>query len=207
MRTLRLDTTNISMVLEEAVAVLQAGGILAYPTETFYALGARFDNEAALERIFALKGRPSGKPLSLIISSAEMLSLVARSVPDIARPLMKRFWPGPVTIAFPSKDGLSRHVTSRGRVAVRVPGESFSLSLVRSAEFPVTATSANLSGAPPASDAEAVRNMFPEGMDLLVDGGKAPGGLPSTVLDVSRGGVDILRHGAAIIEPNDFGTA
>jgi L-threonylcarbamoyladenylate synthase len=207
MRTLRLDTTNISMVLEEAVAVLRAGGILAYPTETFYALGSRFDNEAALERIFALKGRPTGKPLSLIISSAEMLSLVARVVPDIARPLMGRFWPGPVTIVFPARDDLSPYITFRGRVAVRVPGESFGLSLARSAGFPVTATSANLSGAPPAGDAEAVRNMFPGGIDLLVDGGRTPGGLPSTVLDVSGGAVDILRHGAAIIEPNDFGTA
>jgi L-threonylcarbamoyladenylate synthase len=207
MRTLPLDTTDASTVLEEAVAVLRAGGVLAYPTETFYALGARFDNEAALERIFALKGRPEGKPLSLIISSAEMLSLVARVVPDIARPLMGRFWPGPVTIAFPAREGLSRYVTSGGRVAVRVPGESFGLSLVRSAGFPVTATSANLSGAPPASDAEAVGDMFPGGIDLLVDGGKTPGGLPSTVLDVSRGAVDILRHGAAVIEPDDFGTA
>jgi L-threonylcarbamoyladenylate synthase len=207
MQTLALDTTDVSTVLEEAVAVLRAGGILAYPTETFYALGARFDDEAALERIFALKGRPAGKPLSLIISSPDMLSLVARSVPDIARPLMRRFWPGPVTIAFPAKEGLYRHVTSGGKVAVRVPGESFGLSLVRSAGFPVTATSANLSGFPPAGDAEAVRNMFPGGIDLLVDGGKTPGGLPSTVLDVTGGAVDILRHGAAIIEPNDFGTA
>ncbi len=207
METVRLDKENIAEALRRALETLERGGVVAYPTETFYALGAGFDREEALERIYRLKGRPREKAVSLIVGGMEAVDMVASSAGSAARALMERFWPGPVTLLLPARRGLSEFITAGGRVAVRAPGESFALRLARAAGFPITATSANPSGEPPAGDADMVREYFPRGLDLLIDGGEAPGGLPSAVVDTTGEGVRILRHGEAIIAPEDFETA
>jgi len=182
--------------LGAAVRVLGEGGIVAYPTETFYGLGARFDDEAALGRLFELKGRPAGKPLSLIVGAEASLSLVAAEVSGAARALMERYWPGPLTVLFKAREGLHEAIVLEGKVAVRVPGESFGLHLARALAFPITATSANPSGAAPPSRAEEVVRYFPEGIDLLVDAGPTKGGNPSTVVDASGGRIRLIRAGA-----------
>jgi L-threonylcarbamoyladenylate synthase len=183
-----------------AVEILSAGGVIIYPTETFYALGARFDCQSALERISRLKGRPADKPFPLIIPDAAAAGALAVNIDDKSKELMETFWPGPLTILLKAVPGLSRFVCSKdGRTAVRVPGESFALKMVRAAGFPVTATSANPSGLPPSEDAVTVEAYFGGTVylvDLIVDGGKTPGGAPSTLVEVVDGRVVVLRVGA-----------
>ncbi len=184
---------------EEAVArakeILESGGIIAYPTETYYGLGAKYDATEAIRRVYELKRRPGEKALPLIIGRAELLSLVAESVTDLARDLMAKFWPGPLTLLFDARKELPPHLVYEGKVAVRIPGPSFALSLSRACTFPITATSANLSGQLPARTAAAVVQYLSDSLDLVVDGGVTPGGLPSTIVDVTGQRPVTVREG------------
>jgi L-threonylcarbamoyladenylate synthase len=185
--------------LSEAARAVKAGGIVACPTETYYALCARYDSEETLKYLFDLKGRAADKPFPLIIGSAEALHLVTDEINDTSIRLMEKFWPGPLTLLFRAKKGasFSRFIVSGGKVAVRVPGESFALSLARLAGMPLTATSANISGMPPARTAEEAMGYFDARIELLIDEGRpAPGGEPSTIVDTGGGRVEIIREGA-----------
>ena len=196
MRVIKADT-EVSVL--EAIETLNRGGLIAYPTESFYALGVRFDVETALSKLHRLKGRTRGKAFPLIIPGHEALDDIALNVNDTARKLMNEYWPGPLTLVIGAIASLSEYITEKGTAAVRVPGESFALSLVRESGFPITATSANPSGSPPACDALTVLKYFSEGIDLVVDGGTSPGGLPSTLVDVTSNEIKILRAGAVRI--------
>ena len=194
---IKINDKNLSDVIERAVEILNNGGIVAYPTETFYGLGVKFDNEASLRKLYELKKRPEEKPMPLIIGSRASLSMIAASVNEIAESLMDKFWPGPLTLLLEAKKGLSPYLTAdTGRIAVRIPGESAALYLVREAGFPITATSANPSGMPPAEDADAVIRYFGEKIDMVIDGGRTAGGLPSTIADVTEKKIKIVREGA-----------
>lgn len=132
MLILKLNATNLEQVLRDATETLKAGGIVAYPTETFYGLGAKFDIEKALKKIYELKQRPDEKAIPLIIGNKELLSAITASVSNIAESLMKRFWPGPLTLILPAKENLSEFITGgTNTVAVRIPGESFALHLAK----------------------------------------------------------------------------
>jgi len=191
---------STAFALERAVEVLSVGGVIIYPTETFYALGARFDCETALEKISILKGRPANKPFPLIIPDAAAACALSAHIDNKTKELMETFWPGPLTILLNAIPGLSPFVCAKdGRAAMRVPGESFALAMVKAAGFPVTATSANPGGLPPAQDAETALEYFStSGVDLIVDGGRTPGGAPSTLVEVVDGRVTVLRAGAVI---------
>jgi L-threonylcarbamoyladenylate synthase len=197
-----LTKENVASAIVEAVAVLNRGGIIAYPTETFYGLGVKFDMPESLERLYDIKKRPREKAMPVVIDRRESLPRLIpeealQHIPPATQSLMERFWPGPVTLLFPAKPGLSEYLTAAtGLIAVRVPGESFALQLAARAGFPITATSANPSGRPPAGSAEAVVSSFGDGIDLLIDGGRTPGGLPSTIVDVSGKPLRIVREGA-----------
>lgn len=180
----------------EILKILNQGGLIAYPTESSYALGARFDIEAALSKLYQIKGRPQGKAFPLIIPGPEILDSIASDISDSARKLMSKFWPGPLTLVVNARPGLSDYITEKGTVAVRVPGESFALSLVRESGFPITATSANPSGSPPACNIHTIQKYFGEHVDLIVDGGTSPGGPPSTIVDITGKETKILRTGA-----------
>jgi L-threonylcarbamoyladenylate synthase len=200
-RTIRADEPG---ALEAAVGVLAGGGLVACPTETYYALVVRYDDEEALRRVFSLKGRAPEKAVPLIIGSVDDLPTVAAECDGAARALMERHWPGPLTLLFPARAGLPEAITSEGSVAVRVPGESFALRLARAAGVPLTATSANPSGDPPARNAEMVVSYFGSAPgllpDILIDGGEAPGGLPSTIVQIVGGQARVLREGAVKME-------
>ncbi|MEW6162211.1 MAG: L-threonylcarbamoyladenylate synthase [Nitrospirota bacterium] len=184
-------------VLVQAVEILERGGIVAYPTETFYGLGVKFDMEDSLKKLYDIKQRPKDKATPLIIGNKGLLPLVTKAADRKATLLMDRFWPGPLTLILPAKENISRYITTgAGRVAIRIPGESFALYLAKTANFPITATSANLSGMPPAKDAETVIGYFGDKIDLVIDGGPTPGGLPSTIVDVTGKEIKILREGA-----------
>jgi L-threonylcarbamoyladenylate synthase len=196
---LKLTDKNIDEVISAAISILKNGGIIAYPTETFYGLGAKYDIDSALKRLYEIKQRPGEKAIPLIIGDIEQLSLLADSINASAKKLINRFWPGPLTILLHSRAGLSEYIVSENKVAVRIPGESFALKLAKASGFPITATSANISGMPPADSASLVFDYFNDRIDLIVDDGKTKGGLPSTIVDATGGIIKIIRKGAVEI--------
>jgi L-threonylcarbamoyladenylate synthase len=182
--------------IAEATAALSRGEIVGFPTESTYGLGVDALSETALERLFVLKGREPGKPPPILISDEAMLKLLVATVPPRARQLMERFWPGPLTLVLPARPGLPEALLADGQVGVRHSPHPIADALVRAFGRPVTATSANRSGAPPAVAADEVRAIFGDAVQVL-DGGPAPGAPPSTVARVSESGeLWILRAGA-----------
>jgi L-threonylcarbamoyladenylate synthase len=202
MTVMKVSEHAAEIILQRAVETLESGGIVAYPTETFYALGVKFDLHQSLQRLHELKRRPHEKALPLIIGDQHVLSTLSCSLNEIARSFMQKFWPGPLTLIIPALDHLSHYLTAGTHaVAVRIPGESFALTLARAAQFPITATSANISGNPPASDPSSVAEYFDAMIDLIIDNGRTPGGLPSTIVDVT-GRRAILRREGAVKKEN-----
>jgi len=196
MLIIKIHETNIEQVLYRTVDILKNGGIVVYPTETFYGLGVKFDMEDSLKKLCNIKQRPEEKAMPLIIGNKGLLSVIAASINDMALLLMDRFWPGPLTLIFLAKENLSEYITAGTHtIAVRIPGESFALQLAKTANFPITATSANPSGLPPAQDAESVIKYFGDKVDLIIDGGHTSGGLASTIVDVTGNKIKILREG------------
>jgi L-threonylcarbamoyladenylate synthase len=182
---------------DEARTVLKANGILAVPTETFFGLAVDPFQEEALDRLFAVKGRAPEKPVLVMVAGPEMLNQVAREIPSQARQLMEQFWPGPLTIIFPSLPHLPRRLTAgTGTIAVRQPRQPLTCRLIRALGFPITGTSANRSGSPPLVGAAAVAEEFGEDVDLILDAGPCPGGLPSTIVDVTGASLRLVRSGA-----------
>ncbi len=181
----------------EARRVLEGEGVLALPTETFYALAVHPFKEGALRRLFALKERPREKPVLLLVAAPEMLSQVAAAVPPLAAALMARFWPGPLTIIFPARPDLPGLLTGgTGTIGVRQPRQTHTCGLMAELKFPVTGTSANRSGRPPLTTAAQVAREFGRGVELILDAGPCPGGLASTIVDVTRVPARLVRPGA-----------
>lgn len=196
MKLMKISPENEKMAIAECASVIRTGGIAAFPTETFYALGVLFSDNAALEKLYAMKGRSRGKALSLIIGSKELLGLIAPRVNTITDKMMDFLWPGPLTFIVPGRSDLPDLITAgTGKVAVRLPGPSFALDLAREIGFPVTATSANISGMPAATGPDQVTKFFNDKLDLIIDGGITPGDKPSTIIEISNGKIEILREG------------
>lgn len=186
-----------SAVLREAGSCLSRGGLVAFPTETFYGLGAHALNPEAVARVFRVKGRPEAQPLLVLVDSVKMAETLAFEVSDLARRLMATYWPGPLTLVFKAGPELPAALTAgTGSVGIRVPSHPIALALVRVTGFPVTAPSANPSGAEPPTEAAAVLRFFEGRIDLILDGGPTPGGQPSTVFDVSVSPPRLIRAGA-----------
>lgn len=195
MRILRVED-DTDKIIAEAIKALRSGGVIAYPTETFYALGVDANNEKALKRIYGLKGRSSRKPLPVIIGGKKVLKLLVKEIPPESKRLMEKFWPGPLTIVFKSLPEISGILAAKtGKIAIRIPGGDIAHGIAKKSGFPVTSTSANPSGRPPARDTGKVIEYFGDSIDLVIDGGRTPGGMPSTIVDVT-GPLKILRKGA-----------
>ncbi len=184
-------------LFQEAKGLLNAGQVVALPTETFYALAAHPYQEQALERLFALKERPPDKPVLLLVANPEMLVILASHIPETAAALINRFWPGPLTLILPARPGLSGWLTANtGTVGVRQPRQAVTCRLIDYLGFPVTGTSANRSGKPPLVSAGEVEREFGQDAPLIVDAGPCPGGLPSTIVDLTRIPPRLVRSGA-----------
>jgi L-threonylcarbamoyladenylate synthase len=198
-QTVRIDPSGKNpSQLSVIIGALEKGGVIVYPTDTFYGLGASGFHAEAVLKVFRLKRRDAAKPLSLVIPDMTgMLEAVAGSIPDLLEPLAERFWPGPLTLILPASPRLPRELLGDAdRIGVRIPDHAWLRSLLREASFPLTATSANLSGDPETTDPRTAARSFPEGVDLIVDGGRTAGGLASTVVDLTAATPRILREGA-----------
>ncbi len=187
--------------IARAVALLSRGELVAFPTETVYGLGARADDEAAIRRIFAAKGRPEDKPLIVHVRGIDDAQRFTASWPDDAQRLAEAFWPGPLTLVLPKAPGVPDAVTAGGAtVAVRAPAHPVSISLLAACPFSIAAPSANPSGMPPPTTAGEVMQGLGDRIPLILDGGTTPHRVPSTLLLLGDGGPRILRLGAVSAE-------
>jgi len=187
--------------IAEAAAVIKRGGIVAFPTETFYGLAVDPFNPDALRKLFALKGRPPNKPILVLVHGPEYLSLLTKNIPDAYEPLLKKFWPGPLTLIFAGKDNLPGILTdSDGTVGVRWSSHPVACDLAEACGGAITGTSANLSGWPPAVSLGDLKRIFPVGLDYIIDGGETPGGTGSTIIGLEVGGVKLLRAGVVLFK-------
>ena len=180
-----------------AAGLIRRGEVIAIPTDTLYGLAANpFDN-AAVERVFAIKGRPRNNPLLLLVDSLEMASELAAQLPVPFHKLARQFWPGPLTIVVSASAKLPSAVTAgTGTIGLRLPQASIAVALIRAAGCPITATSANLSGEQDSSSAEQVERSLGKCLPLILDGGPRRNEKPSTVLDLSGAAWQIVREGA-----------
>lgn len=187
--------------LLEAAQILRDGGLVAFPTETVYGLGANALNEEAAKKIYAAKGRPSDNPLIAHISSMEELPALVSEIPDAGRLLAEKFWPGPLTMIFP-KSELVPYGTTGGleTVAVRMPSDPVANRLISLAGVPVAAPSANTSGRPSPTKAEHVIEDMNGKIEMIIDGGEVGIGVESTIIDVSGSVPTLLRPGAVTME-------
>lgn len=188
-------------LLTEAAEILRRGGLVAFPTETVYGLGANALDEAAARKIYEAKGRPSDNPLIAHITDMKGLDPLVLHVPDSAVKLAKAFWPGPLTMVF-AKSGLVPDGTTGGleTVAVRMPSDPIARKLIAMAGVPIAAPSANISGRPSPTQADHVWEDLQGRIDMVIDGGPVGIGLESTIVDVSGDVPTMLRPGAITLE-------
>jgi len=195
-RLLKIDEKNFAEVIQDAAQVILSGGVVAVPTESFYGLAVHALNERAIERLFAVKGRREDNPVLILIASEESLDTCVTGVSEGARKLMERFWPGGLTLVFSADPVLPTSLTAgTGKIGVRLSSHPVPRELARAVGAPITGTSANRSGQPNCSTADEVMEAVGEDIDLILDGGRTPGGKGSTVLDVTLDPPLILRHG------------
>ncbi len=186
---------NASILLQ-AVSILEKGGVVAFPTETYYGLAVDPFNEKALKRLFTIKQRDPQKPILVLIHEINQLSSMADAIPERYQSLMKKYWPGPLTLIFPARNTISPLLTcGSGTVGIRISSHPIAQHLCKLWGKPLTATSANISGETPADSAKAVRSGLGNKVDFIVDGGKSPAGGSSTIVGLKKGNLRLIRPG------------
>jgi L-threonylcarbamoyladenylate synthase len=184
------------MLIERAAGIIRSGGLVAFPTETVYGLGADATNSTAVKKIFAAKGRPATNPLIVHVTGEEMANRFVTHWPPSAAKLSSRFWPGPLTLVLPATNDIAGEVTAGlGTVGLRAPNHPLAQKLIHVADRPIAAPSANRSQRISPTTAEHVRQEIGERVDLILDGGPCTVGIESTVLDLSAEVPAILRPG------------
>ena len=185
--------------IEKAAQWILQGKVVAFPTETFYGLGVDALDAEALQKIFRVKERKEDKPLLLLIADRTWLPGLVQNIPPQAGPLMERFWPGPLTLVFEASAHLPTRLTANtGKIGLRISSHPVARALVQVVGRAITATSANISGQPSASEAREVFQSMGQRIGVILDGGKTAGGLGSTVVDVSGGSPKIIRPGVLV---------
>jgi L-threonylcarbamoyladenylate synthase len=191
--------------LAEAARVVRHGGLVAFPTETFYGLGAHALDVEAVARVFRAKGRPADKPLLVLVDSLAMAGEIASPIPERARRLIARYWPGPLTLILRARPHVPAALTAgSGSVGLRIPSHPVALALVRAAACPITAPSANPHGGASPTTAGEVLAGLGDRVDLVLDGGATPGGPASTLLDLTGPRPRLLRPGAVRLTEADL---
>ncbi|MFI5353894.1 MAG: L-threonylcarbamoyladenylate synthase [Candidatus Binatales bacterium] len=197
---------DISDAIKQALAALSAGDLVVYPTETFYALGADAASPRALEHLFAIKQREPDKPVALIVADLAMARQMVAEIPAAALRLADTFWPGPLTMILPARSGLNAALLgNNGGVGLRVSSHPIAHALVQRLGRPLTATSANLAGEPPADSIEQARTAFGNKVAIYLEGGRLGLTPASTVIAFDRGLPHVLRAGP--ISEDEIATA
>lgn len=182
--------------MTDAVAALNRGEVIVFPTETLYGLGADALNFSAVEKVFQLKGRDPRNPFPVLVSDRAMLDFLVTEITPLAEKLMARFWPGPLTLVLPARKDIPKPlVNSTGGVGVRISSQPIAQEIVKMLGRPVTATSANPSGQPGARTVAQARNYFPDKIVIFIDGGELPSQIGSTVAEVAGNKLRIIRAG------------
>jgi L-threonylcarbamoyladenylate synthase len=181
--------------VEKAAEVIRAGGLIVLPTDTVYGVAADLWQPEAVAALYAAKKRPPDRAIPVLLAAFDDISIVSNDVPVLARRLAEAFWPGPLTLAVPKRPELPEIITAYPTVGVRVPDHDRARGVIRACGGALAVTSANLSGQPSPVTAQEAANALGESVDLVLDGGPCPGGVPSTVADVSGGELVIVRAG------------
>jgi L-threonylcarbamoyladenylate synthase len=193
-KVLSLETPR---ALEETIHTVQHGGVVAFPTDTVYGIGASLNHPDALRRIYDIKGRDVANPLPVLLSSIDRIDLVAEIPDALVLGLLRHFWPGGLTIALPARAGVPREVVHPdGTVGVRVPNHSIALTLCERAGGALATTSANRSGEPPACSPGDITDQLDDAIDIVLHGGFTPCGEPSTVIRVENATIAMIRAGS-----------
>lgn len=191
-----MSSTVTEQVLDQAVTILQHGGLIAFPTESWYGLAVDAFNEKAIDRLYSVKRRASAKPILILASGARQLDQLVESIPVPYAVLMEKFWPGPLSLVFPAHCRVPERLTAgTGTVAVRCSSNPVATKLVARFGRPITATSANISGTAPHATASGVSSAFAGEIDMILDGGKTPGRHGSTIIGYRQREVICLREG------------
>ncbi len=201
-KVIRVDARDPAAdAIQQAAETIRGGGLVAFPTETVYGLGADAWSESAVQRIFAAKGRPANDPLIVHIADLDQLPQVAREIPGTARKLCRRFWPGPLTLILPKQAAIPAVLTAGlDTVAVRLPAHPVALSLLRAAAVPIAAPSANRFARPSPTTAQHVLDDLADAVDLVLDAGSASIGLESTIVSLIDDEATVLRPGGVPLE-------
>ena len=182
--------------LQTTASILDSSGVIGFPTDTFYGLGANPFDPAAIDKIFTIKSRDKNKPILVLIGEGEQLSQVVKMVSKEADTLIKAFWPGPLTLLFEAKSGLPSNLLGNGNtIGVRFPNSQVASQLMCKTGKPITATSANVSGSTECRSGKELLNVLGDKLDLVLDGGESPGGKASTIIDTSCFPPKLIRVG------------
>jgi L-threonylcarbamoyladenylate synthase len=198
MKTILLPAENLDAI-PRALQILKQGGVVAFPTDTVYGIGVNVFSSESIEKLFIIKGRDAAKAIPVLIGDPAQLDLVAASASEAALRLAQRFWPGPLTLVVSRHPSLPTVLSSLPTVGVRMPDHPVALRLLRQSG-PLATTSANLSGGPDPSSAQEVLSQLAGRIDLVLDGGPCPGGVPSTVVDCISSDLRLLRPGPLSLE-------
>jgi L-threonylcarbamoyladenylate synthase len=199
MRTpiVKIDPSHPEITFSRCRDVVRAGGIIVYPTDTLYGLGADPKNPDAVRKLFTIKGRQADQPILVLIRDENEVRDWAADITPRAKELMKKFWPGPLTLVFKAKPEVIAELTGgAGTIGLRVPGNALTRQLLASLGIALTGTSANIAGKPDSRTAQEAAEAIGEMVDLVLDGGRMEGGNPSTVVDVSGDEPLVIREGA-----------
>ncbi len=180
--------------ISRAVEIVQSGGVIAFPTDTVYGIGVSAFNEMAIEKLYQVKGRSYQKAIPILVSDQEELARITPPLDQNVKAIIQRFWPGAITLIIPLLKGMPENLSPTQTVGVRIPDFKLTRDLL-SHTGPLAATSANISGGEITLTAEEVAENLGGMIDLILDGGKTPGGVPSTVLDCTQAELIILREG------------
>ncbi len=194
---LNKSPSDIQKQVERGISTLKQGGLVAFPTDTVYGLGAGINIHQAVERVYRVKERPRNMALPLLLAHTSQIGEVAEPVPPVAWLLADNFLPGALTIVLHKSKSVPDIITAGGiTVAIRIPAHPVPVALIEGIGAPIVGTSANLSGKPSALTAEEVYSQFGDKIDLVIDGGRCLGGKESTIVDVTKGTPVVLREGA-----------
>lgn len=192
-----MSALEIKQQIEKGIAILKQGGIVAFPTDTVYGLGAGVSLQQAVERVYEVKKRPRNRPLPLLLADVSQITMVADPVPPIAWRLIHSFLPGALTLVLAKSNSVPDILTAGGTtIAIRIPAHPIPIALIEGLGTPIVGTSANLSGQPSPLTADEVYAQLGDKIDLIIDGGQCPGGKESTIVDVTGATPVVLREGA-----------